>query len=102
MLLLATQLVPADFGAETVASQITAIPTGANIELHLKNKQKMRGTKGLVSDSGFTLVDASKAEHQIAFDDVVSVKQLIKKSHLTRNILIGVAIGVAAVGITAA
>ena len=52
-----------------------------------------------MSTSGFTLVDAG--EHQIAFDDVASVKQLTKKSHVTRNVLIGLGIGVAAVGITA-
>jgi hypothetical protein len=53
-----------------------------------------------VSDSGFTLVDARTGEHQIAFDDVVSVKQFTPKSHTTRNILIGVGIGIAAVAIT--
>jgi hypothetical protein len=93
-------LVSAAFGEDTVASQITAMPAGAKIELLLKNKQTIRGTRGPVSDAGFTLVDTRKAEHQIAFDDVVSVKQL--KSHTTRNILIGVGIGVAALGITAA
>jgi hypothetical protein len=93
-------LVSAAFGEDTVASQITAMPAGAKIELLLKNKQTMRGTRGPVSDAGFTLVDTRKAEHQIAFDDVISVKQL--KSHTTRNILIGVGIGVAALGITAA
>jgi hypothetical protein len=93
-------LVSTAFGEDTVASQITAMPAGAKIELLLKNKQTIRGTRGPVSDAGFTLVDTRKAEHQIAFDDVVSVKQL--KSHTTRNILIGVGIGVAALGITAA
>jgi hypothetical protein len=98
--LMVMHLVSAAFGEDTVASQITAMPAGAKIELLLKNKQTMRGTRGPVSDAGFTLVDTRKAEHQIAFDDVVSVKQL--KSHTTRNILIGVGIGVAALGITAA
>ena len=42
---------------------------------------------------------SSKCERQIEFDDVASVKQL--KSHTTRNILIVVGIGVAALGITA-
>ena len=100
VLLMVTHLVPAAFGAESVASQITAMPTGTNIELRLKNKQKMRGARGPVSNSGFTLVDARKGERQIAFDDVASVKQLTKRSHLTRNILIGAGIGVAALGIT--
>ena len=99
-LLMVTHLLPAAFGAESVASQITAMPTGTNIEIRLKNKQEMRGARGSVSSAGFTLVDARTGEHQIAFDDVASVK-LTKKSHLTRNILIGVGIGVAALAITA-
>jgi len=100
-LLLVTHLLPAAFGAESVASQITAMPTGTSIEIRLKNRQEMRGTRGPMSTSGFTLVDARAGEHQIAFDDVASVKRLTKKSHVRRNILIGVGIGVAAVGITA-
>ena len=97
--LMVTELVPDAFGADSVASRISAIPEGTKIELRLTNKQKMRGARGSVSASGFTLVDAQTGEHQIAFDDVASVKQV--KSHLTRNILIGVGIAVAAVGITA-
>jgi len=100
---MAMHLVPAAFGEDSVASRITAMPTGAKIELRLKNEQKLRGARGPVSSTGFTLVDAHAGERQIAFDDVASVKQLsMKKSHTTRNILIGVGIGVAALGITAA
>jgi hypothetical protein len=91
--------VPAASGVDDAAAQITAMPAGAKMELHLKNNQTQRGVKGPVSNVGFTLVDAHKGKHQIAFDDVASVKQL--KSHTTRNILIGVGIGVAALGITA-
>ena len=101
MLLMVTHSLPAVFGAESVASRITAMPTGTSVELRLKNRQTLRGTRGPVSNSGFTLVDARTGEHQIPFDDVASVKQLTKESHLTRNILIGVGVGVAAVGITA-
>ena len=102
-LLMVMYLVPAALGEDSVASQITAMPTGARIELRLKNRQKMRGAKGPISSTGFTLVDARTGDRQIAFDDVASVKQLTtKKSHTTRNILIGVGIGVAALGITAA
>jgi hypothetical protein len=91
-------LIPAAAGEDSVANQITAMPTGARIEILLKNKQTMRGTRGPVSNAGFMLVDAQKAEHQIAFGDVASVKQI--KSHTTRNILIVTGIGVAALGIT--
>lgn len=101
-LLMAMHLAPAAFGAESVASQISAMPTGAHIELRLKNKQKMRGAKGTVSNAGFMLVDARTGEHQVAFDDVVSVKRLTTKSHTGRNILIGVGIASAALAITAA
>ena len=100
-LLMVMHLEPVAAGGDSVASQITAMPTGAKIEIRLKNKQTMRGARGPVSNSGFTLVDARKAEHQIAFDDVASVKQITTKSHTTRNILIVTGIGVAALGITA-
>ena len=87
------------FGADDVASQITATPAGANIEVHLKNKQSLRGTRGEVSGSGFTLVNPSGGDRQIAFDDVASVKQLTQKSHTTRNVLI--VVGVALVVVVA-
>ena len=92
----------AEAGPDTssVAAQITALPQGAWIELRLKNKEKLRGERGIVSDAGFTLVSAG-TDRQIAFDDVASVK--LYKSHTTRNVLIIVGIGVVAtVGIIAA
>ncbi len=100
-LLIAIQLVPGAFGTDSVAARIAAMPVGTRIELHLKNKQKLRGATGPVPGSGFTLVDASKTEHQVAFDDVVSFREISAKSHTKRNVLIGVAIGVAALGIRA-
>jgi hypothetical protein len=90
---------PAAFGQQNVASQITALPAGAKIELRLNNKQTVRGIRGSLSNAGFTLVDSHAAERQIAFDEVVWVKQL--KSHTTRNVLIVAGIGVLALGITA-
>jgi hypothetical protein len=96
--LMMTHLQPAAYCEDSVASRISAMPAGTHLEVRLKNQQKMRGTRGPVSDSGFTLVETGAVEHQIAFDNVATVKQL--KSHLTRNILIGVGIGVAALGIT--
>ena len=64
------QLGPAAFGADSVTSQITGMPPGANIEVRLKNKQTMRGARGEVSGSGFTLLNPSAGDRQIAFDDV--------------------------------
>jgi hypothetical protein len=83
----------------TIKAEIASMPLGAGIELRLKNKQKLRGARGVVSDSGFTLVDARSGERQVSFDDVASVRRVNTKSHTGRNILIGVAIGVGAVAI---
>ena len=99
-LLMVMHLAPEAVAQDSVASQISAMPAGARIELLLKNQQTLRGTRGPVSGSGFTLVDSRKVQHQIAFDDVASMKQI--KSHTTRNILIVAGVGVAALGITAA
>ena len=101
VVLMMTQLRPEVFGAEDVASQITGMSLGTNIELRLKNKERLRGARGAVSGSGFMLVEARAGEHMIAFDDVVSVKRFSAKSHTTRNILIGVGIGLAGVAIAA-
>ena len=79
---------PVAFASETVKSQITRMPTGTSVEIQLKSKQKLRGARGEASDSSFTLVESGNANRQISFDDVASVKQLGKKSHKTRNIVI--------------
>jgi hypothetical protein len=76
----------------SVTTQIVGMPLGTNIELRLKTKQKMRGARGAVYDTGFALVDAHAREQQIAFDDVASVKLFTAKPHTARNILIGVGI----------
>ncbi len=90
-----------DADAPAIAAQIAAIPLGARIELRTKTNERLRGSKGAASDTGFILVNPSTADRQIAFDDVASVK--LYKSHTTRNVLIIVGIGVVVtVGILAA
>ena len=96
------QLTMAAPDTPTVTSQIAAMSVGTNIELHLKNKERLRGARGAASESGFTLVNPKAGDRQIAFDDVASVKLYVVKSHTTRNILIGVGIAAAALAITAA
>jgi hypothetical protein len=98
--LLATHLMPNAFAADTIQSQIAAIPAGMAIEVHLKNKQKMRGDLGPIDSAGFTLIDSHAGNQQIAFADVATVKRFTAKSHLRRNILIISAVGVAVLGIT--
>jgi hypothetical protein len=98
-ILMLTRLASAAPDAASVKTEIVGMPVGTSIEIRLSDKQKLRGARGAVSDSGFTLVDARSGERQIAFDDVVSVKQVKTKSHTGRNILIGVGIGVGAVAV---
>jgi hypothetical protein len=98
-ILMLTHLAYAAPDTASIRTEILGMPLGTSIELRLKNKQKLRGARGAVSDSGFTVVDARSGERQIAFDDVASVKQVNTKSHTGRNILIGVGIGLGAVAI---
>jgi hypothetical protein len=98
-ILLLSRLAAAAPDTASIKTEIVSMPLGTSIELRLKDKQKVRGARGAVSDSGFTLVVARSGERQIAFDDVSSVKQVKAKSHTGRNILIGVGIGVGAVAI---
>src|SRR5579862_4230924 len=79
-----------------LARQITSIPAGTKIEVRLRDKQKVRGTRGAVSAETFALLEDGTAERQIALIDVVSVRR-IDKSHTKRNVLIVVAVAVAAV-----
>ncbi len=90
-------LLPSFAAADTAAvtAQIAGMPFGARIEIRLKNAQKMRGTRGAVSETGLLLVDARASERQIAFVDIASVKQLTHGSHLKRNIWIAVGVSVA-------
>jgi len=94
VLLMLTQLGPAAFGADSITIQITGMPAGTKIEVRLKNKQRLQGTRGEVSDSGFTLLNPGTVDRKIAFDEVASVKPFTTKSHTKRNVLIGVGIGV--------
>jgi len=100
--LLLLQLTPPGRGAESIAARIGAMPPGTRVELRLKNKQRIRGVTGPVSPTTFILVEARSGQRPVAFDDVESVRRLSGKSHMTRNVLIVVGVGVVAVGITAA
>ena len=94
VLLMLTQLGPVAFGADSVTIQITGMPAGTKIEVRLKNKERLQGTRGEVSDSGFTLLKPGTGDRKVAFDEVITLKQLAAKSHTTRNVLIAVGIGV--------
>jgi hypothetical protein len=101
-LMLTGHLIPNAWGEDTMVGAINATPVGTKIEIRLKDKEKLRGERGVVSDAGFTLVDAHQGDRQSAFDDVASFKRITGQSHTVRNVAIIAGIGVAALGITAA
>jgi hypothetical protein len=92
------QLAAAGPDTAGLTTKITGMPLGSTIELRLKNKEKLRGSRGAVSNTSFTLINQAR-EQQIAFDEVASVKLLTAKPHSTRNILIGVGITLVVLGI---
>lgn len=99
ILMLVCAAAGAPAGTKDVRAEVLGMPIGTGVEVRLKNKQKVRGARGAVSESGFTLVDPKAGERPVAFDDVASVKRVDQKSHTARNILIGVGIGVGAVAV---
>jgi hypothetical protein len=91
-LLILTNPGSARSGPPDIKAQVEGFTAGARIEVHLTNKKTARGTRGTVTDSGFTMVDSQAQERQIAFMDVTSVSQV--KSYVGSNIAIvaGVAV----------
>lgn len=88
--------------ARSVEEQIRAIPPNSPVELRLVDGSKLRGWVSDVSDTGFVLTQERKSrleKRQIAFQQAQSVKLVksVKPSHTTRNILIGIGVGVAVV-----
>jgi hypothetical protein len=90
-------------GLVTVAERIRSIPPDSPVELRLVDGSKLRGWIGEVSDTGFVLTRQMKnglEKNDIRFQQTQTVKQVksVKPAHTTRNILIGVGIGVVVIG----
>ena len=86
----------------TIEQQIRGIPPRSAVELRLLDGTKLRGWITDVSDVGFVLNREQKnrlEKHEIRFQQVQVLKQVksVKPSHTTRNIVIGVAVGVVVV-----
>jgi hypothetical protein len=96
-ILMLTRLAAAQDTA-AIRTEIISMQLGTSMEVRLKDKQKLRGARGAVADSGFTFVDARSGERQIAFADVASVKVVKQQSHTVRNVLIAVGIVAAVIG----
>jgi hypothetical protein len=96
-----TTIPPGQAGSEpkpTLKEQVIQIPAGAQVEVRLLNKERLRGRLGDISDEGFTVQIAQGNRidtRKVAYGDVKSVKAIGNKEK-RRGILIGV---VATVGI---
>jgi hypothetical protein len=77
----------------TLKEQVVQIPAGSQVEVHLLNKERLRGRLGEVSDETIT-VQIAQADRidtrKVAFGDVKSVRVIGNESK-KRGILIGVA-----------
>lgn len=88
--------------AGSIEEQIRSIPPNSPVAVRLDDGSKLRGWISDVSDTGFVLTQERKSQlekRQIQFQQARSVKRInsVKPSHTTRNILIGVGIGVVVV-----
>ncbi|MCL5746264.1 MAG: hypothetical protein M1541_20425 [Acidobacteria bacterium] len=88
----------------SLREQVRALDTNSPVEVRFMDGAKLRGWIGEVSDTGFVLsheVKRQLTESQVAFNQVRAVKQVhsVKPSHTVRNVLIGVGVTLAAIGI---
>ncbi|MGD0921486.1 MAG: hypothetical protein ABSA70_06945 [Terriglobia bacterium] len=77
----------------TLKEQVIQIPTGAQVEVRLLNKERIRGQLGDISDEGFTMLIAQEDRietRQVAFGEVKSVKE-IRKQRTALYVFLGVA-----------
>jgi hypothetical protein len=94
-------------GRPTPKESVHAIATGSPVEVRLADGSKLRGWISEVSDTGFELRYEKRKQlqqAQITFDQVKAVKEVgsVKTSHTARNVLIGLGVGVVALGVVAA
>lgn len=94
-LLLVTQfLLPA---GQSVQQKAMSIPIGSVVELKLADKTKLKGQLSSISNSGLNVKVAEAgavADKTVAFGNIRKISERKTGSHTTRNVLIGVAIGV--------
>jgi hypothetical protein len=91
----------------TPKEYVRAIANGSPVEVRFADGARLRGWISEVSDNGFELRYEKRKQlqqAQISFDQVKAVKQIrsVKTSHTARNVLIGLGIGVVAIGVVAA
>jgi hypothetical protein len=84
--------------------QVRALDANSPVEVRFMDGAKLRGWIGEVSDTGFVLsheVRRQLTKTQVSFDQVRAVKPVhsVKPGHTVRNVLTGVGITLAAIGI---
>ena len=94
-------------GSPTPKEYVHMIAAGSPVEVRFADGAKLRGWISEVSDTGFELRYEKRKQlrrAQIGFDQVKAVKQIesVKTSHTARNVLIGLGVGVVALGVVAA
>jgi hypothetical protein len=73
--------------------QVIQIPSGAQVEVRLLNKERIRGRLGDISDEGITVLIAQENRietRQVAFSDVKSIKE-VRKQRTALYVFLGVA-----------
>ena len=76
-------------------SKVSALSSGSNVSVKLKNGKTVNGTLSSVSDSTLTLT-AKNAPVDIKRDDVRTVHEVVKKGSATKAALIGTGVGAGA------
>ena len=76
-------------------SKVSALSSGSNVSVKLKNGKTVNGTLGSVTDSTLT-VTAKNTPVDIKRDDVRTVHEVIKKGSATKAALIGAGVGAGA------
>lgn len=76
-------------------SKVTALSSGSNLSVKLKNGKTVNGTLSSVSDSTLSLT-AKNAPLDIKREDVRAVHEVVKKSSAAKAALIGTGVGAGA------
>lgn len=76
-------------------SKVTALSSGSNLSVKLKNGRTVNGTLSSVSDSTLSLI-AKNAPVDIKREDVRAVHEVVKKSSAAKAALIGTGVGAGA------
>lgn len=84
--------------------QVRALGTHSPVEVRFIDGTRLRGWIGEVFDTGFVLSHESKHQltnSRIAFNQISAVRQVksVKPSHTARNLLLGVGITLAVIGV---